>query len=125
MKRHDTLDPFTGIVRADGVRVQLNAFASMTLMYSLKVNPLEVLELPAVNVEVVDGPGVAGEQNALDGLPENRGRWRAVQTDVEVDTAGVYEMELECVTAGGKKVHFPSRKEDNETLNIDADLDDA
>ena len=60
--------------------------------------------------------------NAADGLPENRGKWRAPITAADVGTAGTYTLELEAVTSGGAKVHFPSALAENETLQIDEDV---
>jgi hypothetical protein len=124
IKRHDTLDPLTGIVRTDGVRQNLSVFDTIVVHYKV-ADAGTFIEVEAEDVEDIDGAGTPGPLNAEDGLPENRGKWRAPLADADVDTAGEYELELECTTAAGKKVHFPSRRADNETLTIDPDVDDA
>lgn len=120
-KRHDTLDPFSGTARLNGVRQDLGVFDTIELHYKLKVNPTETLVLPVVDVFAVDG---AGGPNEPDGFPPNYGKWRALPADADVDVEGAYEQELECIV-GTQKVHIPSRRADNPTLNIDPDIDDA
>lgn len=122
IKRHDTLDPFSGTVRENGVRVDLSQFATIELHYKLKTAPTTVIKLPVVDVLAADG---AGGPNEPDGFPPNYGKWRAVRADVDVSVEGIYEMELECIVTGGGKVHFPNARALNPTLNIDPDEDDA
>jgi hypothetical protein len=124
-KRHDTLDTFSGIARLNGFRLNLSTFATIELHYKLKSNPTGVIKLPVVDVEDVDGSGGADiEDPPGTFVPPNRGRWRALPADGDVDEEGAYEMELECVTAGGLKVHIPNSRAANPTLNLDPDEDD-
>lgn len=130
MKTHDTADPITGVARStdpatgDLVRVDLTVFDSIEFQFRLPAaDAVDVIGGPAVDVETVDGAGTPGLLFAIDGLPENRGRFRYEQVDADVDTSGIYNTELECVL-GTKKVHFPSKEAENDTLTLGHDLDD-
>jgi hypothetical protein len=131
IKRHDTADPITGTVRQTDrvigsptfgqlIRADLTAFVTLNFQIKVEGAPTVVTGV-AVNVEVADGPGA----NQPDGLPLNRGKFRYEQVDGDVDTTSVYDVELECILANGKKVHFPNSKVANDKLTIDDDLDNT
>ena len=121
MKRHDTADPISGTARADGDRIDLTIYDTVKVHMKIDGAGTYVEGVVEVLEDTLGGGGVDPE----DGLPVNRGKWRYAQVDGDVDTAGVYDVELECVLSNGKKVHFPSAKADNDKLTIDEDIDDA
>jgi hypothetical protein len=126
MKRHDTADPITGTAYQEdpvtGALTRADLTVFQTIRYQMKVPGANTfVGGTAVDIEKTEGAG----QTAADGLPLNRGRWRYQQTDDDVDTSGGYAAELECVLANGKKVHFPSREQDNPTVTISNDIDNA
>jgi hypothetical protein len=119
MKVNDSLDYLSGIARTDGVRQDLSAFNALEI-HVKSPKQTTYASLAVEDVEAVDGAGTPGVLNAQDGLPENRGKWRA--TAALVVTADQYRAELEATTPSGKKVHFPSAAANNPTLTVDPDL---
>lgn len=118
MKTFDDADPITGTVTADGTRVDLSVYE--TINFHFKVDgAAEFVGGEAVDVETVDGEGGTDPE---DELPVTRGRFRYEQLPADIDTAATYEVELECILANGKKVHFPNRKAENDTITLDPDL---
>lgn len=103
-KRHDTLDPLTGTA-LDGAG-----------------NPIDLTAFTTVTLFATDGgantfSGACSAANA-------DGTWEYQQTDLDMSVIGTYDIELECVTAGGEKVHIPNEAAENPTLTIDPDIDD-
>jgi hypothetical protein len=126
LKRHDTADPISGTAfdtdPTTGAKRRADLTVFQTITFQMKLPAVsEVVEGVAECVETVDGPGALQP----DGLPLNRGKWRYAQVDADVDTLGGFKVELECELANGKKVHFPSKEADNETITVEADLDNA
>lgn len=108
MKRHDTAEPITGTVRAGtpAVAVDLSVYQTVEMTAKAEINGVETI--------------ITGECT----LGDDDGEWIFEQTDEDVSDAGVYEVEIECTLANGKKVHFPNAKASNPSLQIDEDLDD-
>ena len=112
LKRHDTADPITGTASDENGPVDLTVYESVTFQAAIDGSPA-----------VIEGEVVVIEAETDD--EADRGKWSYEQTDADVSVAGTYDVELECVLANGKKVHFPSAEADNPQLTIDTDLDNA
>ena len=108
MKRHDTADPITGTVTSTDEPGGVDLTVFETVEFSAKAT--------VDGIEVVVG-GEVSEANA-------DGSWVYEQLDEDVSEAGLYECEIECTLANGKKVHFPNAKAENPQIQIDEDLDD-
>ena len=106
MKRHDTADPITGTAMAGGSAVDLSVYSTVEFHAKTTVG----------EAELIIG-GTVTEANA-------DGSWVYAQGTADVAQEGIYDCELECVTPGGLKIHFPSAEADNPKLTIDPDLDD-
>jgi hypothetical protein len=103
-KRHDTLDPLSGTA-TDGTG-----------------NPIDLTVFTSVKLFATDGgantfSGECTQKNA-------DGTWTYEQSDLDMSVVGTYDIELECTTAGGDKVHIPNEAAENPTLTIDPDIDD-
>lgn len=107
LKTHDTADPITGTCLVGETPVDLTVYATVTFFAKATVDEIEVLV-----------SGVCSQANA-------DGTWVYDQLDADVAQAGLYECELECELANGKKVHFPNTQAANPELQLDADLDGA
>lgn len=108
MKRHDTADPITGKATSDDEPdgVDLTVFTTVKFQAKADVDGVETLVGGAVTDANADGT------------------WSYDQDDTDVSGAGLYDCELECITSGGKKVHFPNKKSANPQIEVDEDLDD-
>jgi hypothetical protein len=107
LKRHDTAEPITGKATSDSEPDGVNLTVFETVNLHFKTAPSGPVQGGVVAQANVDGTYV----------------YEQIDTDVSV--AGLYEVELECILANGKKVHFPNVKAENPKLTIDEDLDDS
>jgi hypothetical protein len=104
MKRHDTADPITGIASSGSGPVDLTVYTTVNFW-----------------AKTATGTVVGGEVTDANA----DGTFVYEPTAGDVGTEGMYDMELECITASGKPVTFPNAKAANPQLQIDEDLNDA
>jgi hypothetical protein len=124
MKTFDTADPITGVVTATDPITGVTSRADLTVYdainFHFKVEGASVyVGGTAIDVETADG---SGGIDPADGLPVNRGRFRYEQVPSDVDTAAIYNCELECILVDGRKVHFPNDKAEDDQITITNDL---
>ena len=110
MKRHDTIDPITGTVTANGTAVDLRGTADGGVYSTVKFFAKSTSGTAWFG-GTVSSAGTAGD-------------WTYTQTDADVSVADTYECEIEATLPNGKKIHFPNDKADNELLTITEDVDD-
>lgn len=123
LKVGDTVDPITGTARATDSATGNLVRMDLTVFESVEVH-LKVAGATDGVGGVVTVLEQAGEEtDPSDGLPINRGKWSYAQTDADVDTTGVYKVELKCTLANGKVVHVPNTAGTNETVTIDPNID--